>query len=212
MQCAVYECALATSGTRRGARWTHSFNVYDDTIMSCLCRCPPPERIVINYAVRGLIGLLSSSGRPLSSHHSRREGGGGAAASASRHSISRSGSRALQTAFGQAAGSTSSLSALAGGASPAPNSAGQQNGNSEQPQQQQGSAVTATRQGSAQQGSTGASLLGRAASSASASSFDAVAASAAAAGTSGLPGVAEGSSTHGANSGNGTSYRGGERC
>lgn len=156
------------------------------------CRCPPPERIVINYAVRGLIGLLTSSGRPLSSHHSRQAAGGAAGASANRHSMSRSGSRALQTAFGRAAGSTSNLPGLNGGASPAPHAAVQQS-SSQQSQQQQGSAAAtsaAGRQGSSHQAS---SLLGRAASSASTGSFDAVAASAAAAGTSGLPGVAEGS-------------------
>ncbi|WIA29098.1 hypothetical protein OEZ86_011609 [Tetradesmus obliquus] len=39
--------------------------------LSCPFRCPPPERIIINYAVRALIDLLSSSGRPLASTRSR---------------------------------------------------------------------------------------------------------------------------------------------
>lgn len=114
--------------------------------------------------------------------------------------MSRSSSRALQTAFGQAQGSTNSLAALAGGMSPAPSIALQSNGSEQlqhQPQHQQQQvpqqqAPMTTRQGST--GHTGSHLLGRAASTASSTSFDAVAAAAYA----GLPGVAEGSSSPGA--------------
>lgn len=176
-------------------------------------RCPPPDRIVINYAVRGLIGLLSSSGRPLSSHHSRQAASGIPGLSGGRQSMSRSGSRGLQTAFGQAAGSTSSLPSLAAAAQAAAASVGAQLNHVDQQQQQQqigsgaGVAAAAARQGSAPLANGGSSLLVPAASSASASSFDTAAGSAATAGTSGLPGVAEGGSTQAPNPASGGNYR-----
>jgi hypothetical protein len=159
------------------------------------CRCPPPERIIINYAVRALIDLLSSSGRPLSSHH---HGGPGSSSRAGHSRPARSG-RALLEAFG-VAGSTNSLNGLNGGAaSPAPspspmqphNSSSSEHWQQQQQQQQQAAAPASSQTVGAAAGGGGSSAMQRAASAASASSVDAGAALAGL----GLPGLTDGAST-----------------
>lgn len=159
-------------------------------------RCPPPERIIINYAVRALIDLLSSSGRPLSSHHH----GTGSSSRAGASRLGRPG-RALMETFGPA-GSTHSLNGLAGGAaSPAPSPAPVQPHNSsssEHWQQQQAAPPAASHAAAAAaaaagggSGNGGSSAMQRAASAASTGSVDAGAALAGL----GLPGLTDSAST-----------------
>eukprot|EP00879_Flechtneria_rotunda_P004794 GHRR01005066.1.p1 GENE.GHRR01005066.1~~GHRR01005066.1.p1 ORF type:complete len:626 (+),score=240.90 GHRR01005066.1:617-2494(+) len=159
--------------------------------MSCPFRCPPPERIIINYAVRALIDLLSTSARPISNHN--HVGRNVTAAS----NLSRMGSRpgangSTQGAFGHAGGSSSNLSAQ-GPTSPAPAAWQQHQQQPQQQQQQQHHQHTPT----ALANSSSAAVMARTASAASTSSFDAGAAAALA----NLPGVPEGRSRVGTSGG-----------
>lgn len=159
--------------------------------MLCTCRCPPPERIIINYAVRALIDLLSSNSRSLSGALQSRAGSMGTAVAAA--AVGSNGAAAprstragnsLTSAFGQAPGSYSNLTGLVATPSAAATPAGQQ-----QHAQHAGSppAGAAGQQG----GSNSSSSIARVASATSASSLDGVAGAAAAAAAAGLPGVAE---------------------
>lgn len=158
------------------------------------CRCPPPERIIINYAVRALIDLLSSTSRSLSGALVSRAGSMGTAVAAAAVGSSMGvGSRSnrangtMPSAFGQAPGSYSNLTGLAATPSGAATPAAQQ-------QQTAGSPPHASTPAAAQQngGTTNSNAsAARMGSAASASSLDGVVSAAAAAGAAGLPGVAE---------------------
>lgn len=176
-----------------------------------VCRCPPPERIIINYAVRALIDLLSSNSRSLSGTLVSRAGSMGTAVAAA--AVGANGSAAqrsnragvsMTSAFGQAPGSYSNLSGLAATPSAAGTPAAHQQQHTQQVQgsgsgsgqQQAAGSPPFAGTPAAQQlgGSSSASSIqraGSAASGASGSSLDGAAGAAAAAAAVGLPGVAE---------------------
>jgi hypothetical protein len=189
-QCAGF--SRCTGGSRRMKR-TGLMNCSPEVCFFAACRCPPPERIIINYAVRALIDLLSSTSRSLSGALVSRAGSMGTAVAAAAVGSSMGlGSRSnrangtMPSAFGEAPGSYSNLTGLAATPSGAATPAAQQ-------QQAAGSPPLASTPAAAQQSgattnsNTSAARMG---SAASASSLDGVAGGAAAV-AAGLPGVAE---------------------
>jgi hypothetical protein len=187
--------------------------------LSCPFRCPPPQRIIINYAVRALIDLLgSSSGRSLSAPLAARAGSTvGAAAMAAvaaaggpgvalgplpRSGRSRANGHHMPTAFGRAAGSSNSLAGT-GANTPSGVQGQQQQQQQQQPppsrssinqqqQQQPGSPFSAA--AAVGGGHSSSNSLARATSAAPATLLDGAAlqgGGAAAAGSTALPGVAE---------------------
>ena len=94
--------------------------------LACPFRCPPPERIVVNYAVRALVDLLAGGG---GGRGSRGRGGGGSAAGSPERGAAARGACAAAAAAGASplsggGGARWGAAAARSSASPSPSPSG----------------------------------------------------------------------------------------